>query len=81
MSTLIHMKTPMLGSLFNKAAHLKACNFRLKHRCFPVNIAKFLKTPILRKICEDPFWNTYYLLILNSKVLSVILISIIHYPY
>ena len=32
---------------FNKAARLKICNFikkRLKHRCFPVNIAKFLRT-------------------------------------
>ena len=37
----------MLESLFNKVAGLKACNFikkRLQHRCFPVNIAKFLRT-------------------------------------
>ena len=32
------MKTPVLESLFNKVTDLKAC------RCFPVNIAKFLKT-------------------------------------
>ena len=25
---------------------------RLQHRCFPVNIAKILKTPILKSICE-----------------------------
>ena len=25
---------------------------RLQHRSFPVNIAKFLRTPILKKICE-----------------------------
>ena len=34
---------------------LKACNFikkRLQHRCFPVNIAKFLRTPILKNICK-----------------------------
>ena len=31
------------------------CNFikkRLQHRCFPVNIAKFLRTFILKNICE-----------------------------
>ena len=25
---------------------------RLQHRCFPVNIAKFSRTPILKNICE-----------------------------
>ena len=38
----------MLESLFNKVA--KACNFikkRLQHKCFPANIAKFLKTAFL----------------------------------
>ena len=33
----------------------QACNFikkRLQHRCFPVNIAKFLRGPILKNICE-----------------------------
>ena len=37
----------MLESLFNKNAGLQVYNFtkkRLKHRCFPVNIAKFLRT-------------------------------------
>ena len=40
----IHRKTPVLESLFNKLACLKACKFvkkRLQHRYFPVNIAKF----------------------------------------
>ena len=34
---------------------LKACNIikkRLQHRCFPVKYAKFLRTPILKNICE-----------------------------
>ena len=34
---------------------LKACNFikkRLQRRCFPVNIARFLRTPFLKNICE-----------------------------
>ena len=37
----------MLESLFNKFADLKAYNFikkRLRHRFFPVNIAKLLRT-------------------------------------
>ena len=41
-------KTPVLESLFDKVADLKACNFIkkvLRHRCFRVNIAKFLRTP------------------------------------
>ena len=40
---------------FNKNAGLQACNFikkRLKHRCFPANTTKFLRTPILKNICE-----------------------------
>ena len=37
----------MLGSLFNKALGLQSCDFikrRLQHRCFLVNIPKFLRT-------------------------------------
>ena len=40
----------MLKFLFNKVAGLQVCIFikkRLQHRCFPVNIARFLRTPIL----------------------------------
>ena len=43
----IHRKTPMLESLFNNVADLKACGFikkRLQHRCFLVNIPRFLRT-------------------------------------
>ena len=46
----------MLESPFNRLAGFKTCNFlkkRLQHRCFPVNIAKFLRTLILMKICEQ----------------------------
>ena len=41
------MKTPVLEVFLNKIAGLQTCNFikkRLEHRCFPVNIAKFLRT-------------------------------------
>ena len=40
---------PKNFAIFTKKHH--ACNFiekRLQHRCFPVNIAKFLRTPILK---------------------------------
>ena len=67
----IHRKTPVLESLFNKVEG-QACNFiekRLQHRCFPVNIAKFLKTPILKNICER-------LLLIFDKDLNSFLISV-----
>ena len=41
---------------FNKNAGLQVCNIienRLQHRCFLVNIAKFLRTHILKNICEQ----------------------------
>ena len=58
----------MLEALFNRVAGLRACNFikrdsgpvillketeTQQHRCFPVNIAKFSRTPILKKIFEQ----------------------------
>ena len=38
-----------------RACKFKACTFikkRLQHSCSPVNISKFLKTPILKNICK-----------------------------
>ena len=46
----------MLDSLFNKVAGFQDCNFikrTLQHRYFPVNIAKFLRTPILKNILME----------------------------
>ena len=46
----------MLESPFNRLAGFKACNFLekgLQHKCFPVNIAKHLRTLILMKICKQ----------------------------
>ena len=40
---------------FSLSNCFQVCNFikkRLQHRCFPVNIAKFLKTPNLKNIWE-----------------------------
>ena len=45
----------MLEALFNQVAGLQFCNFiqkRFQHKCFSVNITKFLETLILNKICE-----------------------------
>ena len=49
----VSQKTPVLESLFNKVTGFQV-NYikkRIQHRCFPVNNAKFLRTPILKKIC------------------------------
>ena len=65
------MKTPVLESLFNKVAGLKK---RLQHKCFPVNIVKFLKTPILKNIYErlllNPFKIVFPILIFPRKAFS-----------
>ena len=62
----IHRRTPVLESLFNKVA----CNFikkRLQHKCFPVSIAKFFKTPILMNIYKQLLLCTWPLLLLTKK--------------
>ena len=44
----------MLESLYNKVAGLHASKLfkkRLQRRCFPVNIAKFLRTIIFKNDC------------------------------
>ena len=52
-------ETPVLVSIFQKVANLYTCAFikkRPQHRCFPENIAKFLKLPILKNICKQLFF-------------------------
>ena len=49
----IHGKVLVLEFLFNKVANLKDSSYikrRLQHRCFPVNITKVLRTPILEHL-------------------------------
>ena len=67
----------MLESLFKKFAGLQADSFitkGLQHSCFSVNIAKFLKTSILKDICER-FWTLLasqgyeYALIMLNRIL------------
>ena len=69
---IIRKKPPVLGSLFNNFAVLKAYKFikqRIQHRCFPVEIVKFLK-------------NTYFeehlrtaVFILYKKVMPIATLS------
>ena len=43
---------------FNKNAGLQSCNFlkkRLQHRCFPMNIAKFVRIPVMKNISRGLF--------------------------
>ena len=50
-----HKKTPVLDSAFNKVAGFWTCKFikkKLQHKFFPANFSKFLRTPILKNICE-----------------------------
>ena len=52
---ILNRKTPVLESALNKVTGLQAWNFikkRLQRRWFPVNIAKFLRTPILKNSYE-----------------------------
>ena len=54
------------GLFFNKAADLRPANLlrkRLWHRCFPVNFAKFLRTPLLTE-------NLLWLLLSDVKILG-----------
>ena len=51
----IYRKTAKLEYVLNKAAGLKDCNFikkRLQHMFFLVKFEKFLRTRILKNICE-----------------------------
>ena len=45
----IHLKAPVLESLFNKVSGLRPAILlkeKLQHRCFQVNFAKFIITPL-----------------------------------
>ena len=62
---IFYKETPVLESLFNKVASLKACNFIKKilqhNRCFAVKFAKFLLTPIFKSIYERLLLFLYYI--------------------
>ena len=59
---ILTRKTPVFESLLNKVARLEACHFirkRLQYRCFPVNIAKFLRTVFLKNTSGGCFCAIY----------------------
>ena len=65
----------MLESPFIRLADFKTCNFLekgLQHRCFPVNIAKYLRTLILMKIFEQLLLQ---FLLLTVNISSWVLVS------
>ena len=73
----IHRETPVLDSLFNKVVGLQACNFikkKLQQWCFPVNIAKFLKKPILKSICEQLFLKKVCKVLFNKTLFVIVYI-------
>ena len=48
------MKKAFLKNFGIFTGKLQTCNLikkRLRHRCFPLNIAKFLRSPILKNVC------------------------------
>ena len=50
----------MLESFLNKVSGLKVWNFikkKLQHRCFPVKLMKFFRTPFLQNISGGRFWK------------------------
>ena len=58
----IHRKTPLLSLLFNNIVNLRHETLfkkRPQRRCFPLNFAKFLRTPI--------FYDTYEWQLLNCN--------------
>ena len=68
----------MLESLSNKVADLNAGNFiikKLQHRCFPVNIAKFLRTTLLfLSVCYEvlfSYWASADILFLIKNTMWV----------
>ena len=63
------MKTPLLESLFNKVAALKACNFikkRFQQRCFRMNSARFLRLLALAFFYE--WFASFFNIIQNIKI-------------
>ena len=70
----IPLETLVLESLLNKAAGLQASRFikkRLQQRHFHMNITKFLRTPILKNICE----RLLLMLVVKNNLILTILIN------
>ena len=69
----MHRKTPVLESLSNRVPGLKACNFikkKLQHRCFPVSVAKFLRSYFYRTPPVAAFERNENVFNLRKDILS-----------
>ena len=76
--SLFSIKFQALEALFNNVSGLQACNFikkRHRHRCFSVNIAKFLKTPILKYTCDQLLLRSGCFCLMLDIVFSMIRLS------
>ena len=70
-----------MESLSDKVADLKACNIikkRLQHRCFPVNIAKSLRTSILKIICKRLLLPLEVFCIRNLLILAMTMVHLVY---
>ena len=77
---LVESSLTFIGVFF---IDLSACNFikkRFQHTCFPVNIARFLRRPTLKNICERlPLTLKYQykrLVVVNTKLIFTEMIRI-----
>ena len=71
----------MIESLSNEAEDFKPCNVvkkRLQHRCFPLNIAKSLRTSILKIICKRLLQPPEVFCIRNLLILAM---KLLHLAY
>ena len=64
----------MPESLSSKVAGLRT-NKRLRHKCFPVKLAKFLRTPILKNICQRLLLSHLSKLFFIEKVLTIFFVE------
>ena len=65
-----HFRDPMILAFYNIVQK------RLQHRCFPVNITKYLRTPILKSIYKSLFLNWRYVQYYSSILTSIYLVKI-----
>ena len=66
-----HRKTSVLGSLFNKVANLKVCNFlknRLQHRCFLWILQNCLRIAFLYNTSGGCCWKFYHGTVMSAGV-------------
>ena len=70
----VFCKKGVLKNFANLTKRLQACNFikkRIQNRCFLVKFAKFLRTPILKNMCERLLLKNFDIS-QNSPILSII---------